>query len=174
MIIIAVATLGVFSALYLIDVHSGEQQMMPTLQGATDTINNGLNMATEGSHQEINTTVVPQGSTTTEVAGTATPVIATPKKILPLKVPSTAAKNYTIKMSDYLFQPKTLTIKKGDTVTWINNDLASHTVTTDTGPELASDYLKNGESFSHTFTTVGNFSYHCEPHPYMKAIIIVQ
>lgn len=71
------------------------------------------------------------------------------------------------------FEPRTLKIKAGDTVTWKNDDYKPHTVTADSGKELDSGKIQPGESFSHTFPTPGDFSYHCALHPNMKGEIVV-
>jgi len=67
-----------------------------------------------------------------------------------------------------------LTIKEGDTVVWTNMDSMSHTIKSDSGSELSSNSLSNGQTYSHTFNSVGTFNYHCSIHPSMKAKIIVQ
>ncbi len=79
-----------------------------------------------------------------------------------------------IKIIDFSFQPAEITIEKGETVTWVNQDTIQHTVTSDQGNELNSDLLSNGQVYSHTFDQTGAFPYHCTPHAYMKAQIIVQ
>lgn len=71
------------------------------------------------------------------------------------------------------FSPTPLTIKKGATVTWTNNDPMAHTATSDSGSELASDNIQNGQTYSHTFNTVGTFAYHCAIHPSMHGSVIV-
>lgn len=71
------------------------------------------------------------------------------------------------------FSPSTLTIKKGDTVVWTNNDSVSHTVTADKG-EFSSQTIPNLGKYSFTFSSTGTFSYHCAVHPSMKATIVVQ
>ena len=82
--------------------------------------------------------------------------------------------SYTVNISGFRFSPQILTIKIGDSVAWTNADSASHTVTSDSGSELDSNYLSNGEIYSHTFTQIGEFDYHCAPHPYMKGTVIVE
>jgi plastocyanin len=91
-------------------------------------------------------------------------------------------------ISDYknvrmYFEPKTLTIQKGDTVKWINESDEKHNMMSypDGIPEGAkhfeSPYLnKKGESWSYTFTHVGTFEYHCLPHTLMgmRGSIIVE
>ena len=88
----------------------------------------------------------------------------------------------------FAFSPSTINIKVRDSITWTNQDSASHTVTSDSGSELSasglelksdsgselnSELLSQGESYSHTFNTPGTYSYHCTPHPGMKAKVIV-
>lgn len=85
-----------------------------------------------------------------------------------------STENKIIEIKNFAYSPSILTIKKGDTVTWTNMDSVKHTVTSDTGKELDSQLLTNGESYSHTFDTAGIFAYHCTPHPYMKARVIVE
>lgn len=85
-----------------------------------------------------------------------------------------AVASQNVSISSFAFSPAELTISAGGTVTWTNMDAAPHTVTSDTGAELASGTLAQGQSFSHTFNTPGTFDYHCALHPAMKAKIIVQ
>ncbi|MEB3311362.1 MAG: plastocyanin [Snowella sp.] len=68
------------------------------------------------------------------------------------------------------FEPKTVTIKAGDTVKWVNNKLAPHNVVFDGSSEVATKashkalVFSPGESFESTFTEPGTYSYYCEPH----------
>jgi plastocyanin len=73
----------------------------------------------------------------------------------------------------YLFAPATVFVNAGDTVTWTNGSDAPHTVTSDSGTELASDKLAAAATFKHTFAAEGTFAYHCTIHPYMKAKVVV-
>lgn len=72
------------------------------------------------------------------------------------------------------FQPKTLIIQPGDTVTWVNKFDEDHNMVTypDGYPRDAkgfqSPYLsKAGDKWSHTFTVTGTYEYHCIPHVFM-------
>ena len=80
-----------------------------------------------------------------------------------------------VRIKNYSFSPAKITIKKGTTVTWLNEDLAPHTVTVDDkslkGPD--SKLFGKGQKYTYTFSTPGIYSYHCEPHPYMKAVVEV-
>ncbi len=79
-----------------------------------------------------------------------------------------------VAIQGYAFSQPALTIKVGDIVVWTNMDSAPHTVTSDSGSELSSSSLSNGQTYSHTFTTAGTYSYHCGIHPNMKATVTVQ
>jgi len=70
------------------------------------------------------------------------------------------------------FTPNPIKVKKGTTVTWTNQDVASHTVTGDNGGPNSST-IATGQSYSFTFNTVGTFNYHCAIHPSMKGSVIV-
>jgi plastocyanin len=78
-----------------------------------------------------------------------------------------------VEIQDMAFKPSSLTTKKGLTITWTNKDSVSHTVTSDSGNELASGTIAPGATYSHTFSTVGTFSYHCSIHPNMTGTITV-
>ena len=90
---------------------------------------------------------------------------------------SVLAAGGTVSMAEqnnkYLFTPQKTYVNAGDSVTWKNGTDASHTVTSDTGGELASATVAAGGSFSHTFSGQGTFAYHCTIHPYMTGQIVV-
>jgi len=69
-----------------------------------------------------------------------------------------------VAMTGYSFQPGTLVVTAGTTVTWINNDgQVRHDVASDTG--LFQSELFNGDdSFSYTFDQPGVYPYYCHPH----------
>lgn len=93
------------------------------------------------------------------------------------QVPSTTNQSTasTVEIKDYSYAPGTITVKKGTTVTWTNQDAVRHDVTPDTATDefKKSELLSKGESFSVTFNTTGTFSYYCSPHPYMKGTVTV-
>ncbi|MFB3766276.1 MAG: cupredoxin family copper-binding protein [Methanotrichaceae archaeon] len=78
----------------------------------------------------------------------------------------------TVTISGYSFQPLILTISPGTTVTWINQDSVNHTVTSDTNA-FDSGQIAPGGSYSHRFTSLGTFVYHCRNHPTMQGSIVV-
>jgi plastocyanin len=73
------------------------------------------------------------------------------------------------------FSPPSITIMAGQTVQWVFKDANPHTVTADDG-SFTSDHtgLANGQTFTHTFTTAGTYTYHCFIHPQMHGTVIVQ
>ena len=68
----------------------------------------------------------------------------------------------SVQIKNFEFQPKTITVKPGTTVTWTNN-AGSHTVTADKGA-FSSPTLTSGKTFSHKFTKKGTYGYHCSFH----------
>ncbi|MGW1627299.1 cupredoxin domain-containing protein, partial [Streptomyces sp. NPDC002172] len=84
------------------------------------------------------------------------------------------AADYTIKITNYKFAQPALTVKVGQTVKWVNEDTAPHTVTTTSGPaKFDSGTLNKGDSWSYTFTKAGTYKYYCAVHPDMTASITV-
>ncbi|MFL5811958.1 MAG: plastocyanin/azurin family copper-binding protein [Bdellovibrionia bacterium] len=57
-----------------------------------------------------------------------------------------------------------LEINAGATVTWVNNDTVSHTVTSDTPGQFDSGNLLPGQTYQHTFNATGSYPYHCAIH----------
>src|SRR5437762_11279629 len=104
------------------------------------------------------------------VAWAATLVVACGLLALPL-VAFAATSAVTIQGS--AFNPSTISVHVGDTVTWTNRDAVGHTTTSDTAV-WDSPVLANGGSFSFRFTAAGTFAYHCSIHSFMKATVIVQ
>lgn len=86
---------------------------------------------------------------------------------------ATTAATVTVRISDFKFTPKTVTINEGDTVTWVNDGPTLHTATAEDG-SFDTGNLERGESGSATFDTAGTISYICTPHPFMKGTVIVR
>jgi plastocyanin len=81
-----------------------------------------------------------------------------------------AAAGGTVKMAGLAFAPGTLTVAKGSTVVFDNDDTAPHTVTARSGG-VDSGVLDPGRQFSVTVTD--GFDYFCSIHPSMTAKIAV-
>jgi plastocyanin len=82
----------------------------------------------------------------------------------------------TIDIKNMAFTPSQITVAKGGTVTWTNNDSVTHTVVDDLsnvgGPN--SGDIAPGASYSFTFTKTGSYQYHCSIHPSMRGTIVVK
>ena len=91
---------------------------------------------------------------------------------------SNAVATTSVTVKDFSFDPSCIKIAAGDTVTWTNTGLPTHTVTSDTGaPEtFDSEGLGAGGTFQHTFTAAETVKYHCKVHVSMGMVgtIIVQ
>jgi plastocyanin len=86
-------------------------------------------------------------------AGTAIPALATGQ--------GHAASTHTVVLKNIRFHPGALSIKRGDTVTWLWEDKGTkHNVT---GSGFKSRTMASG-SFSVRFTKAGTFNYHCTIH----------
>jgi len=74
-----------------------------------------------------------------------------------------AAETKNVSIKDFAFDPKTITVNVGDTITWKNDGQAEHTAQADDGSFDSGD-LAAGKSFSFTFTKAGTFAYYCKYH----------
>jgi plastocyanin len=85
--------------------------------------------------------------------GTALPALAS--------VSGDAAATHSVVLKNIRFHPGTLSIKRGDTVSWLWEDKGTeHNVT---GSGFKSKTMTKG-SFSVRFTKAGTFNYHCTIH----------
>jgi plastocyanin len=88
---------------------------------------------------------------------------------------STSPPPNTVVLSGIRFNPATLTVKVGASVTWRNDDPYTHTSTSDTGV-WDSGNIAPGGTASKSFTTAGTYHYHCLYHQSMGMVgtIVVQ
>jgi plastocyanin len=105
---------------------------------------------------------------------------------------SDSAENTVVTMS-LKFMPTDITVKAGTTVTWKNGETIGHTITSgawgdvneSTGlrgsqtPDGMFDHKlspkgQEGDTFSFTFDTPGEYLYYCQPHLTMNAKVIVE
>ena len=93
----------------------------------------------------------------------------TPQQSLP-----TDASKAEVVIDNFSFLPKEITVPVGTTVTWTNHDDVPHVVASADDQFKKSGALDTDESFSHTFSTAGNYTYFCSIHPHMTGKIIVK
>ena len=85
--------------------------------------------------------------------------------------------HFIIAIRNFTFQPDSIKVPVGATVTWVNcEDVGQepHTTTADAGIGWDSPQLSPGNRFSHTFPAQGAFGYHCTPHPFMLGKVVVE
>jgi plastocyanin len=70
------------------------------------------------------------------------------------------------------YEPSSMTVSVGTTVTWVNSGSTTVTITSPDGL-FDSESVGAGGSFSYTFDTPGTFRYFCVPYPHMKGVITV-
>jgi plastocyanin len=76
-----------------------------------------------------------------------------------------------VNIKNFAFNPSTLNIKVGTTVTWTNEDSAAHRIKSN---KFNSGDLNEGDSFQFTFSEKGTYNYTCAIHPSMQAKIVVE
>lgn len=90
-----------------------------------------------------------------------------------LAVGSVSGADQTVAMSGFAFDPATVTIEVGDSVTWENGDGVGHTAT-GSGGAFDTGTVGGGQSASVTFDTAGTFAYVCTIHPTMQGSVVVE
>ncbi len=77
-----------------------------------------------------------------------------------------------VNISDFKFNPGTLTVPVGATVTWTNQDEEPHTIAARDG-SFHSPGMDTHATYSFTFTTPGSYDYICSIHPFMTGTVVV-
>ena len=80
--------------------------------------------------------------------------------------------------TDSCYIPSKIIAKQGQTITWKNEDVAFHSVTSGIYGEptalFDSGHLDPEQKFSYTFDEKGTFDYFCTLHPWMAGKVTVQ
>ncbi len=90
-----------------------------------------------------------------------------------------APTHYAVAMLEFRFQPESLNVVAGDTVTWTNHGNLPHTTTSGVSGKpdgkWSSEHLGRGRSFSYVFAEPGTYPYYCAPHHSlgMKGVVVV-
>jgi plastocyanin len=88
------------------------------------------------------------------------------------------AKNVAVSLKNIQFNPKTVSVAKGTTVTWTNDDSVNHDVTKTGGPgpkfSSGSGNMAQGDTYKQKLTTPGTIDYVCTVHPGMAGKITVK
>lgn len=86
--------------------------------------------------------------------------------------PVLAADAPMVRIENFAFTPRTLTVKAGTTVTFRNDDDIPHLVVSSDG-SFKSKALDTGDTYAFTFAKAGDYPYFCGLHPHMQGKVTV-
>ena len=108
-----------------------------------------------------------------EVIEEKSPIVIEADVIMPTKVSRPGCEE-----TDSCYIPSVISVKEDQTVTWANEDVAFHSVTSGVYGEptelFDSGHLDPEQKFSYTFDEKGTFDYFCTLHPWMEGKVIVE
>ena len=112
-------------------------------------------------------------STDSEIKTEESEIIIEADVIMPIKVSRPGCEE-----TNSCYLPSIITIKQGQQVTWSNEDVAFHTVTSGLYDEPSdlfdSGHLDPEQKFIVSFDEQGTFDYFCTLHPWMAGKVIVE
>ena len=115
------------------------------------------------SFQSIDSEIIPEKSQ----------IVIEADVIMPTKVSRPGCEE-----TDSCYVPSIITVKQGEQVTWSNEDVAFHTITSGIYGEPSalfdSGHLDPGQNFSFVFDEKGTIDYFCSLHPWMAGKVIVE
>jgi plastocyanin len=89
-------------------------------------------------------------------------------------VSAAPAPDQSVTIDGFAFSPTEITVPVGGTAVWTNVQAGvPHTVTSADVTTFDSGVMATNDTFSHTFTQVGDFAYQCEIHPSMHGTVHV-
>src|SRR5262245_25635716 len=90
----------------------------------------------------------------------------------PVEIAAAKPVTHTVVIDGTKYEPAALSVKRGDTVVWVNKDPFPHTVTSKGA--FDSKDIAAGKSWKYTARKAGKFDYICTLHPNMKATLTVE
>ncbi len=132
----------------------------------------GQNGTDSSGSMETQSTPVPTASRNSNTDMSKMEMPAKPSQAASKDLSTSSSPNQVV-VENFSFQPGTLTVKTGTTVTWVNHDDIPHTVN-ENNKVFKSGTLDTDAKFSYKFTSPGNYSYFCSLHPRMTGQIIVK
>lgn len=118
----------------------------------------------------IGIALIPQNDNYVQTPDDSKPILKA-DVIMPTKVSRPGCEK-----TDSCYIPSKISIKSGDSVTWLNEDAAFHSVTSgyyeNQSGLFDSEYLDPEESFTFIFKNPGVYDYFCTLHPWMKGQVI--
>jgi plastocyanin len=94
----------------------------------------------------------------------------------PATTTTPATNTDTIVIQGFAFHPASLNVAPGTTVTVINKDTTTHTVTSSTNPKAfdTGNIAPGATTTFHAPATAGTYAYICEIHQYMQGSLTVR
>jgi amicyanin len=86
--------------------------------------------------------------------------------------PAAPVAGNAVNIKDFKFDPATLTVPVGATVTWTNQDEEPHAIAAKDGSFHGPGMDTHG-TYSFTFTKPGTYGYICSIHPFMTGTVVV-
>lgn len=88
-------------------------------------------------------------------------------------VPAAVAGDVVVGIDRSRYEPAEVVVRPGDTVAWENREKrTSHDVVFEDG--AASERLMPGDRYERRFEAPGRYPYHCNPHPHMRGVVVVE
>jgi amicyanin len=79
----------------------------------------------------------------------------------------------SVHIDNFTFTPQEITITRGTTLTWVNEDDIPHAIA-ESNKAFRSKAMDTDQKFSFTFTAPGIYDYFCSLHPHMQGKVIVK
>jgi len=79
----------------------------------------------------------------------------------------------SVHIDNFTFTPQEITITRGTTLTWINEDDIPHAIVA-SNKAFRSKAMDTEQNFSFTFSEPGTYEYFCSLHPHMQGKVIVK
>ena len=150
---IGISAFAIFCLLNVTSCNSGSKDTMP--------VENHNSSATTSTSDSSSETIVPNPQADS----------ATAAKTVTTESANEKASVHVVTIENMKFNPVTISINKGDQVTFINKDIVGHNAT-EVSKVWASPMLQTGQSW--TFTPEKTSDYYCTVHVVMKGKIIVK
>ncbi len=129
-------------------------------------------LKSDGNATDV-TVYLTQGAAGTGTASSAQEAAPTTAASTNEPAPATAA-SAAVEIKGFAFNPPTIDVPVGDSVTWTNGDNVPHTASGLDRAVLQSGAIAPGATFTQKFDAAGSFDYFCEFHPNMKGTIVVK
>lgn len=81
-------------------------------------------------------------------------------------------REHIVEIASFKFKPSSLNVRAGDTVTWINRDIAPHTATAE-NDSWDTGQIGKGQQESVIINDDSPQTYFCRFHPAMKAELVI-